>query len=92
MDPFLFGSTSNELLAVLILAAAATVAGLAFGTVHLVRFFRTRKKRSLYLGLALLVLVPLLSYLALCLDATLIRERVGPDLVDPDFFQHNAQN
>ena len=91
MDPyFLFGGSSNELLAVLILCCAVTVCALALGCVHLYRYYKTRARRSLVLGLLLIVGVPILAYLGLVLDANLIQWRVGPDMVDPDFFQNDA--
>lgn len=93
MDPyFLFGSTAGELLAVLISGSVAAAAGLAFGAVYVVRFFRLKSKRSLFLGLALIFLTPLLAYLALCLDAWLIEKRVGPEMVNPELAQEHARN
>lgn len=91
MDPyFLFGGPSEELLAMLGLCCAATVCSLAFGGVHLYRYYKTRARRSLVLGLLLIVGGPILAYLGVVLDANLIQKRVGPDLVAPEFFQNDA--
>jgi len=91
MDPyFLFGSTANELLAVMGLCCVVTACALAFGSVHLYRYYKTRARRSLALGLLLILGVPALAYLGLVLDANLIEWRVGPDLIQPNFFQNDA--
>jgi len=95
MEPeFLLGSApANELLAAIMAFYALSSCALAFGCVHLYRYYRTRARRSLVLGLLLAIGVPLLAYFGLLLEVNSLWSRVMQGtIVDPDLFQNHAKD
>lgn len=81
MEPVFFISPAVELLTLLILCYSFIACSFAGGVVWLLRYKKTKIKRSLFLGLSLIILPSILSMLALQLEGWWLDYRIGPDMI-----------
>ncbi|OGS04439.1 MAG: hypothetical protein A3J70_03805 [Elusimicrobia bacterium RIFCSPHIGHO2_02_FULL_61_10] len=82
MEPIFFINPSIEFLTVKGICATLVIVPFALGSVSLLRFYKTRVKKSLFAGLGLIILPPLLSILLLELERNLLSQRMTHQMAD----------
>ena len=82
MTPGFFVNPQVELLTAKAVLATVAVFSFALGVILLIRFQKTKVKKSLLLGLNLIALPPLLSTFMFELEKSWLAQRMAPQIAD----------